>query len=242
MGGLWQETDLKCMWAKCHKQKPTLVCPSCGALCEQCAKKHHGQGIDHHKTEPLLFTADIANVADTQLPLTGVRYSEGMDVNESLFRYNRWLALRHRHLGTEELVVTDDIEAMLQCHMLCPVHYAKDMTKIFGAVLPYNGHFSVDNEEAMARGYKLTEKLWEEAYGEPFDMEDDGPNEAADWVTDPPARQPQARAEAVAARAPQEMSVAELKAFLKDHNVSSSDCFEKADLVAEAQRGILPSL
>eukprot|EP00667_Euglena_gracilis_P020929 EG_transcript_22774 len=162
------EPSLQCQRIKCS-EIAALVCPSCGALCAGCAQRHHRQGIAWHVAEPLVVTADVYSVAQREPPLSDTRLDDVMDVNEGLFRYNRWLWLRRGQSG-RLLIPTDDIEAMWRCHMLHPLRYAADTTALFGHPLPYDFHLAEQQPKRIAAAYARTSALWERTFGEEYEL------------------------------------------------------------------------
>ena len=86
----------------------------------------------------------------------------------SLLRYRKWLALAARSPGP--LAPTKDIDLFWHLHMLAPVAYHRDCMAILGRLLDHDGGFGkgVGELERLIEVYTATEKLWTEAYGEPY--------------------------------------------------------------------------
>lgn len=83
--------------------------------------------------------------------------------------YERFLHLAARYPG-EALAPTRDIDALWHLHMLHPVAYAKDTTRLLGHILDHDGGFGKAAEELplLKQVFARTSELWEHEFGAPY--------------------------------------------------------------------------
>lgn len=87
----------------------------------------------------------------------------------SLQRYHKWLLLKQRH-PTARLAPTRDIDLFWHLHMLSPVAYFRDCSRLFGRLLDHDGGFGRGPGELpqLQEVFARTARWWEEAYGEAY--------------------------------------------------------------------------
>ncbi len=88
-------------------------------------------------------------------------------------RYRQWLELKRRNPGAR-LAPTRNIDLFWHLHMLAPVAYLRDCTRLFGRVLDHDGGFGKDPAElpTLQAVYADTARLWESTWGTAY--ADDG--------------------------------------------------------------------
>jgi hypothetical protein len=87
----------------------------------------------------------------------------------ALGRYRKWLGLAQRY-PRARLAPTRDIDLFWHLHMLSPVAYVRDCTRLFGRVLDHDGGFGKGEGELpkLQEAYAATAALWETQYNEPY--------------------------------------------------------------------------
>lgn len=97
---------------------------------------------------------------------------------QSLLRYRKWLGLIVRH-PRARMAPTSDIDLFWHLHMLSPVAYVRDCTRLFGHVLDHDGGFGKGEGELplLKSVFEQTGAWWEQAYGEPY-------REDGQWMRD----------------------------------------------------------
>tara|TARA_B100001094_G_C18123787_1_gene768333 strand:- start:993 stop:1448 length:456 start_codon:yes stop_codon:yes gene_type:complete len=91
------------------------------------------------------------------------------DSKYHLERYTKWLRLVQKYPG-QPFAPTRNIDKMWHLHMLSPVSYIKDCTKLFGCILDHDGGFGAlpEEEPALKATFEKTAELWMKEYGEVY--------------------------------------------------------------------------
>ena len=94
--------------------------------------------------------------------------------------YERFLELASHAPGP--LAPTLAIDEMWHLHMLHPVAYHRDCTRLFGKILDHDGGFGLDPAElpALGQAFERTASLWQQRFGEPYGG-DSSPDLRACW-------------------------------------------------------------
>jgi len=84
-------------------------------------------------------------------------------------RYRKWLGLIRRHPRVR-MAPTRDIDLFWHLHMLAPVAYVGDCTRLFGYVLDHDGGFGKGDGElpVLQHVFDQTAACWEAEYNEPY--------------------------------------------------------------------------
>lgn len=90
-------------------------------------------------------------------------------LQQAVADYMRFLALAKKH-PTAVLAPTSDIDLMWHLHMLHPIAYAADCTRLVGFVLDHDGGFGATPEELplLQKAFAKTAELWSDEYGQPY--------------------------------------------------------------------------
>jgi hypothetical protein len=91
------------------------------------------------------------------------------DRERALVRYEKWLQLVRRHPDAR-VAPTPDIDLFWHLHMLWPVAYVRDCTRLFGHVLDHDPCFGQSDGEVttMLAAFQDTASWWEEEYREAY--------------------------------------------------------------------------
>ena len=94
--------------------------------------------------------------------------------NESLVmlenRYKMFLILKKENRKLR-FAPTGDIDEMWHLHMLHPVAYVRDTTRILGYILDHNpgfGNKSIKEENELNNHFEIVKNLWEKRFNEPY--------------------------------------------------------------------------
>lgn len=90
------------------------------------------------------------------------------DLRRNARDYERFLNLVKRHGGP--VAPTRAIDEMWHLHMLHPVAYFNDCTRLFGRILDHDGGFGTDPAERpiLGRVFARTAALWKKEFGVPY--------------------------------------------------------------------------
>jgi hypothetical protein len=90
----------------------------------------------------------------------------------AIARYERFLLLVAED-PTRPVAPTREIDRIWHLHMLDPVAYHRDCTRLFGTILGHDGGFGTEPDEApvLAEVFEDTARRWEARFGEPYAAE-----------------------------------------------------------------------
>jgi hypothetical protein len=121
------------------------------------------QGED--ATNQLTLSIDLVQAARRSETL---RHLTAADSARQIRAHERFLLLTQRHGGP--VAPTREIDEIWHLHMLHPVAYHADCTRLFGRILDHDGGFGTEPEERPVLGkvFARTAALWQAEFGEPY--------------------------------------------------------------------------